>query len=81
MKLANATNLDRKSGVAQRRDLQFHFRVQADVPWANRLRIPFFHQRKQQVPRCATPDYCRGRRCTRRSQSSGNGISSGNFFV
>jgi hypothetical protein len=26
MKPANATNLDRKSGVAQRRDLRFHFR-------------------------------------------------------
>jgi hypothetical protein len=26
MKLANATSLDRKSGVAQRRDLRFHFR-------------------------------------------------------
>jgi hypothetical protein len=26
MKFANATNLDRKSGVAQGRDLLFHFR-------------------------------------------------------
>ena len=26
MKSANATNLDRKSGVAERRDLRFHFR-------------------------------------------------------
>jgi hypothetical protein len=28
MKFANATNLNRKSGVAQRRDLQFRFRAQ-----------------------------------------------------
>jgi hypothetical protein len=28
MKFANATNLNRKSGAAQGRDLQFHFRAQ-----------------------------------------------------
>jgi hypothetical protein len=28
MKIADATNFDRKSGVAQGRDLQFHFRAQ-----------------------------------------------------
>jgi hypothetical protein len=28
MKIANATNFDRKSGGAQGRDLQFHFRAQ-----------------------------------------------------
>jgi hypothetical protein len=28
MKFANATNRNRKSGVAQQRDLQFHFRAQ-----------------------------------------------------
>jgi len=28
MKFANATNLDRKSGGAEGRDLQFHLRVQ-----------------------------------------------------
>ena len=27
MKFANATNLNRKSGVAEGRDLQFHFRA------------------------------------------------------
>ncbi len=32
------------------RDLLFHFRGQANVPWANRLRAPFSHQRKPQVP-------------------------------
>jgi hypothetical protein len=42
MKFANATKLDRKSGVAQRRDLQFTFGT-AKALWANRLRVPFPH--------------------------------------
>jgi hypothetical protein len=32
MKFANANKLDRKSGGAERRDLRFHFRGQANVP-------------------------------------------------
>ena len=37
MKFANATNLNRKSGVAEGRDLQFHSRAQR----LRRGRIPF----------------------------------------
>ena len=42
MKFANANKLDRKSGRAQGRDLQFHLRAQANAPWANRLRVSNF---------------------------------------
>jgi hypothetical protein len=41
MKFANAIKLDRKSGVAYRRDLQFHFRIQANVSWASCLGFRF----------------------------------------
>ena len=50
MKRANATNLYRKSGGAQWRDLRFHLRAQANGSSANRRRAPFFRQRKPQVP-------------------------------
>jgi hypothetical protein len=42
MKFANATNLDRKSGVAQWRDLLFHFRAQQMCRGqiASRFRFP-----------------------------------------
>ena len=39
MKFANAPNLDRKSGVAQGRDLQFHFRTQQK--WRGRIASGF----------------------------------------
>jgi hypothetical protein len=35
MKFVNATKLDRKSGVAERRDLRFHFRAQQK--WRGRI--------------------------------------------
>jgi hypothetical protein len=35
MKFVNATKLDRKSGVAERRDLRFHFRAQRK--WRGRI--------------------------------------------
>jgi hypothetical protein len=50
MKFANATNFDRKSGVAQGRDLQFRFRAQLIFHGRICLLVPFLHQRKLQVP-------------------------------
>jgi hypothetical protein len=41
MKLANATSLNRKSGVAQGRDLLFHFRAQRMCPGQIAFRFRF----------------------------------------
>jgi hypothetical protein len=41
-RFANATKPYRKSGGAQGRDLQFHFRVSANLSWANRHRMQNF---------------------------------------
>ena len=49
MEFANAANLNRKFGVAEGRDLQFHFST-SQCAWAKRLRVLFFHQSKLQVP-------------------------------
>jgi hypothetical protein len=52
VKFANATKPDRKSGVAEGRDLQFHFRA-SECAVDESPPVPFLHQRKLQVSRCA----------------------------
>jgi hypothetical protein len=50
MKFANATKFDRKSGVAQRRDLQFHLRAQRMCRGRITSGVPLRHQHKLQIP-------------------------------
>jgi len=54
MKLANATNLDRKSGVAERRDLRFHFREKRMCRGRIASRFGFSIKANRRSLRCAT---------------------------
>jgi len=54
MKFANATNLNRKSGVAQWRDLLFHFRAQRMCRWQIASRFRFSINANNRSLHCAT---------------------------
>jgi hypothetical protein len=49
MKSVNANKINRKSGEAEGSAVSLSGTAKA--PWANRLRLPFHHQRKLQIPR------------------------------